>query len=130
MEKNKKVSASIPAPAQTHTSKAAKKNAKRKEKKKQQQQEHAVNLNISEVAKAVNKVEISSPPATDCESKTDLVKKLKNLKKKLKKIEELEMKINSGELKNPEKDQLEKVSRKASVINEIEDLEIELEDSS
>ncbi|XP_025095798.1 partner of Y14 and mago-like [Pomacea canaliculata] len=126
MEQTKKMLAD-PKPAQPmHTSKAAKKNAKRKEKKRQDAK--------SSVTKCIEQVTItakscsSNPESEDL--KPDLAKKLKNLKKKLKQIEELENKIKSGELKNPEKDQLEKISRKKAILEEIEDLELELEESS
>ncbi len=54
---------------------------------------------------------------------TDPAKRLKNLKKKLKDTEALEAKIKSGELKNPDKDQLEKIKRKSEAIKEIKELE-------
>ena len=54
---------------------------------------------------------------------TDPAKRLKNVKKKLKDIEALEAKIKSGELKNPDKDQLEKIKRKSEVVKEIKGLE-------
>ena len=54
---------------------------------------------------------------------TDPVKRLRNLRKRLKDIETLEKKIESGELKNPEKEQLEKINRKEEVEDEIDDLE-------
>jgi len=131
-----KKAASDPAPApQVHVSKAAKKNAKRKEKKKQEQAGGgAPQTSHSQVTKAMEQVSISRPADSaggkdNSEAKPDLAKKLKNLKKKLKQIEDLENKIKSGELKNPEKDQLEKVSKKQAVMDEIEDIELELEES-
>lgn len=54
---------------------------------------------------------------------TELVKKLKKLKKKIREIEQIEAKLNSGELKNPERDQIEKVGRKREYLNQIERLE-------
>ena len=54
---------------------------------------------------------------------TDPAKKLRNLRKKLRDIESLEAKLSSGEIQNPEKEQLEKVSRKADVEQEIKELE-------
>lgn len=57
---------------------------------------------------------------------TDPVKRLRNLKKKLRDIEKLERQIASGEIKNPEPEQLEKVKKKEEVTQQIEDLEEEI----
>lgn len=54
---------------------------------------------------------------------TDPAKRLKNLKKKLRDIETLEGRVKSGELKSPDKDQLDKIKRKKEVVKEIADLE-------
>ena len=54
---------------------------------------------------------------------TDPAKKLRNLKKKLRDIESLEAKLDSGEIKSPEPEQLEKVGRKDEVMTEIAALE-------
>ncbi|XP_069191735.1 partner of Y14 and mago-like [Procambarus clarkii] len=59
-------------------------------------------------------------------SASDPTKRLRNLKKKLRDIEKLEKQIASGELKNPEPEQLEKVKKKDEVIQQIDDLEDEL----
>ena len=56
-------------------------------------------------------------------SATDPAKKLRNLRKKLRDIEALEAKLNSGEVKNPEPEQLEKVARRPQVEEEIKALE-------
>jgi partner of Y14 and mago protein len=53
---------------------------------------------------------------------TDPNKRLRNLRKKLKDIETLEVKLKTGELQNPDPDQLEKVKRKKAVIDEIDEL--------
>jgi len=53
----------------------------------------------------------------------DPVKRLRNLKKKLKDIEALEQKVSSGDLKAPDKDQLEKIHRKDEVLDEIDELQ-------
>lgn len=120
-------------------SKSAKKNAKRKEKKKQQE----VPPSIQSVTKSMQDTNIKEQPnKSDSHSevkqsntsggdndKQDVTKKLRQLRKKLKQIEDLERRISSGELKEPEKEQLEKIAKKNSVLNEIEDLEMELEDS-
>lgn len=68
----------------------------------------------------------SEPPKSttnNTQQPTDPAKRLKNLKKKLREIESIEQKIKNGEIKHPEKDQLEKVSRKVEVTTEIEKLE-------
>lgn len=56
-------------------------------------------------------------------SRADPLKRLKTLRKKVKEIESLEEKIKSGEIKNPDKEMLEKVSRKAEIQREIKQLE-------
>lgn len=61
--------------------------------------------------------------SADPTSTTDPAKRLKNLKKRLRDIEGLEAKVKSGELKNPDKDQLEKIKRKPDVLKEIKELE-------
>lgn len=111
-------------------SKSAKKNAKRKEKRKQQQT--AVNKDVGSLSDGVSEVKIVSEKQTaqkvDTLSKEEIEKRLKKLRKKLRHTEELEEKIKSGELKNPEKEQLEKIQNKQKVVDEIEDLELELDD--
>ncbi|XP_045185326.2 partner of Y14 and mago-like [Mercenaria mercenaria] len=128
-------------------SKAAKKNAKRKEKKKQQQQEgNQSGTSMQNVTQSLAGVKINNDqPAARSKTndqsdfkvakqtgensdKQEITKKLKNLKKKLKQIEDLEKRIQSGELKNPEKEQLEKIGKKKIILDEIEDLELDLDD--
>ncbi|KAL4222474.1 hypothetical protein ACF0H5_018514 [Mactra antiquata] len=114
-------------------SKSAKKNAKRKEKKKQQQQETPPSINTvtkslaaTSISQSSKKIDTKSE-ATEGESNAqDISKKLRNLRKKLKQIEDLERKISSGELKEPEKEQLDKIARKDTVLSEIEELELDL----
>jgi partner of Y14 and mago protein len=72
---------------------------------------------------------LNSPPLTnhhlsesDCGT-LNPAKKLRNLKKKLRDIENLEKKIADGSLANPEPEQLEKVSRKGLMEDEIAQLE-------
>ena len=54
---------------------------------------------------------------------TDPAKKLRNLRKKLRDIEALEARLNSGEIVNPEPEQVDKIARKEDVIKEISTLE-------
>lgn len=56
-------------------------------------------------------------------STTDPLKRLKNLRKKIREIESLDKKIKSGEIKQPDKEMLEKVSKKAEIEQEIKVLE-------
>ncbi|XP_041366215.1 partner of Y14 and mago-like [Gigantopelta aegis] len=113
-------------------SKAAKKNAKRKQKKKQKDtecinhvSESLANSHMDDTQSDSSKVSVPK----DETSNTNIAKKIRNLKKKLKQVEDLEKRIQSGELKEPEKEQLEKISKKASLEDEIDDLELQLEDS-
>ena len=113
-------------------SKAAKKNAKRKEKKKQQRNDDSDTGAMLSPSDRQNK---PAPPSdtdrvksagTTCdplkEADRDATKRLRNLRKKLKQIDDIKKRIDSGELKNPEKDQLEKVSRRQVVADELDEL--------
>ncbi|XP_022257232.1 partner of Y14 and mago-like isoform X2 [Limulus polyphemus] len=106
------------------------KSTKKKKKKKHQQQ---CNTSDQNLAKDVTNLHISETgwdknnETSENKASGDPVKRIKNLKKKLRDIEKLEQKIESGELLKPEKDQLEKISRKGEIEAEIEDLELDLE---
>ncbi|XP_029974496.1 partner of Y14 and mago [Salarias fasciatus] len=118
-------------------SKSAKRNMKRKEKRKQQQQQgqdgdadvesvsDAVeNVSISEAA---SKTEAPAPSADDpsAAAAAEKSKKIKNLKKKLRQVEDLQQKVDSGEIKQPTKDQLEKLGRAKALQEELRQLELE-----
>lgn len=80
----------------------------------------------SKSADKVDPPKLQQAPAAASQSQqetTDPTKKLRNLRKKLRDIEALEAKLDSGEVKNPEPEQLEKVARKAQVEAEIRALE-------
>lgn len=53
----------------------------------------------------------------------DVAKKLKKLRKKIREIEAIETKLATGELKNPEQDQLDKIGRKDQILDELKSLE-------
>ena len=54
---------------------------------------------------------------------TDPAKKLRNFRKKLREIEELKARLNAGEIKNPNPEEVDKIARKQDVIKEISALE-------
>lgn len=56
-------------------------------------------------------------------SEEELAKKLKKLRKKIREIEAIEAKLDSGELKKPEQDQLDKIARKEQILDELDNLE-------
>ncbi|KAJ3586042.1 hypothetical protein NHX12_012444 [Muraenolepis orangiensis] len=56
---------------------------------------------------------------------SEKIKKIKNLRKKLRQIEELQQKLDSGEIKELSKDQLEKVGRAQALQDELEQLELD-----
>lgn len=113
-------------------SKSAKKNAKRKEKKKQHQQSAPEGTGPSEVSisqtLARTKLSEDSVKEAQANDKAAIEKKIRNLKKKLKQVDDLKTKIDSGEIKNPEKEQLAKIERRQELMDEIENLELDLED--
>lgn len=113
-------------------SKSAKKNAKRKEKKKQHQQSAPDGTGPSEVSisqtLARTKLSEDSVKEAQANDKAAIEKKIRNLKKKLKQVDDLKTKIDSGEIKTPEKEQLAKIERRQELVDEIENLELDLED--
>lgn len=103
------------------------KSSKKKKKKKSDKADGIAcdvgKLNISGSEKS-STTESSTPKSQPVS--TDPVKRLRNLKKKVRDINALQQKIDSGELANPDKDQLEKIARKELIEAEIEELELEL----
>ncbi|GLV32977.1 Partner of Y14 and Mago [Carabus blaptoides fortunei] len=96
----------------------------KKEKKKSKTQSTttaAAAQAVENVRKSLSQTKItdSSPTVQQQEP----AKRLKGLKKRLREIEALEEKIHAGDIKNPEKEQLDKVARKKEVIKEIRMLE-------
>ncbi|XP_063383679.1 partner of Y14 and mago [Cydia fagiglandana] len=100
-------------------------NVEKKKKKKKKS-------GADEAAEKLAKCEITEPtfnspsPSLSAAGTTDPAKRLKNLRKKLRDIETLEEKVKSGVLKTPDKDQKEKMSKKPSILKEIEVLEKEV----
>ena len=60
------------------------------------------------------------------EEEVELKKKLRNLKKKIKDIEKLEEQKKNGKLTNPEPEQLEKLKKKGTFMQEIKSIEKKL----
>lgn len=121
-------------------SKSAKRNMKRKEKRKQQQHqgEDGDGADVDTVTDAVENVSISesgessdktaapesvSAPDDSSAASSEKAKKIKNLKKKLRQVEELQHKVDSGEINQPTKDQLEKLGRANALREELQQLE-------
>lgn len=116
-------------------SKSAKRNMKRKEKRKQQQQQQSgaeEEDQVDAVSHAVDQLTVTESPAAVSASDDSLTatsekaKKIKNLKKKLRQVEDLQNKVDSGEIKQPTKEQLEKLARAQSLRDELEQLEGDL----
>lgn len=67
---------------------------------------------------------VNNSENTEKESQVvDPAKRLKTLKKKIREIETLELKIKSGDIKNPEKEMRDKILKKTSILKEIKQLE-------
>lgn len=58
----------------------------------------------------------------------ELSKRLKRLRRRLRELEVLDEKIKNGEIVKPQKDQLEKITRRFEIEKEIEELEKQRED--
>ncbi|XP_053907476.1 partner of Y14 and mago [Cuculus canorus] len=121
-------------------SKAAKRNLKRKEKRKQQQEKSEKGeRDVDGLIPALEKASLgggaaglpgdmgSAPqPAcgTDGESQaSEKSRKIKNLRKKLRQVEELRQRLDAGELKQPTREQLEKLGRRKALEDELRELE-------
>ncbi|WAQ94379.1 PYM1-like protein [Mya arenaria] len=113
-------------------SKAAKKNAKRKEKKKQQDGQTVSvtqsGLPVVNISEQMARTSLNAKKDKVEGDKQDTLRKVRQLRKKVKQIEDLERRIETGELKQPEKDQLDKISKKQSLVDEMEELQLELDD--
>ncbi|KAI7798260.1 partner of Y14 and mago isoform X1 [Triplophysa rosa] len=119
-------------------SKIAKRNMKRKEKRKQQSQHHQEaseevlskdmnRMNISAEERRVSPDPNPDPGSTDpSAAAAEKARKIKNLRKKLRQVEELQQKVDSGELKIPSKEQLDKLERGQALQEELHILEQDL----
>lgn len=113
--------------AAANSSSSSNKTSKTPKPKKEPQQaakksKSAVPANTSTSALA-NQMDLLSLTAVDELDPEKLAKYLKKLRKKLREIDNIEQKIKSGEIKTPDKDQVDKVGRKALIRKEVERLE-------
>lgn len=105
------------------------KNQKKRKNKKKEGSEHQ-RCEVEEVTEKLQSATVSrtaTAAGTVYTSNPDdlKLKRVKNLRKKLRQIEELQEKIDSGELVNPEATQLEKLSRREEIEKELSELEQE-----
>nr|XP_034959815.1 partner of Y14 and mago isoform X1 [Zootoca vivipara] len=128
-------------------SKTAKRNLKRKEKRKQQHEKG--DPDTEDLIQSLEKTTLSVTPGSSGDAKLAVPdsstrapagsgdsssatanleknKKIKNVKKKLRQVEELQARIDSGEIKQPTKEQLDKLARRKALEEELEDLELDL----
>lgn len=106
---------------------------KKKKKKKPEDSPSGNNTNSKQTPKSQSGAKKPAAPSkqdTSNLSSEELEKRIKNLKKKVREINTLEGKIESGEIKNPEKDQLEKLQRKPDLLSEIMALKLSLHGDS
>ncbi|XP_042305434.1 partner of Y14 and mago isoform X1 [Sceloporus undulatus] len=138
-----------PESGEVGLSKTAKRNLKRKEKRKQQQEKGE--RDTEDLIQSLEKTTLSATPGSSGDAKSAVPtgntrppagsgdassaaatamleknKKIKNLKKKLRQVEELQARIDSGEIKQPTKEQLDKLARRKALEEELEDLELDL----
>lgn len=107
---------------QSQQSKSAKKKHKSKSNTSSHNQSNSSGCNNPAAAASTKQQAVPPPPQQQQQkSSDDPVKRLRNLKKKLRDIEALEAKMEEGVKLEPE--QMEKVSRKIQVENEIDELE-------
>ncbi|KAH3691412.1 partner of Y14 and mago-like isoform X2 [Dreissena polymorpha] len=126
---NRKVPVGMPA---EQMSKTAKRNAQRKEKKKQNQphpENDSGSLPVQNIAEQLARAQLSSNKSGESAGdKSEHLKQVRKLRKKLKQIEELERRIASGDIKEPDKDQMEKMAKKQAIVEEMEQLQAEMDD--
>jgi len=115
-------------PSPTPTSSNSSKVKKKKNKSSGKLQNHAMENGVADISEKMSAAHITQDQAKRVQPvATDPAKKLRNLKKKMRDIEALERKLDAGEIENPEKEQLDKVAKKAEVAREIASLEKILE---
>lgn len=105
---------------------AAKKKKKKKKGAAKSAEASASEVAVDQLATTLeSQVKIEEPSQPSSSTCADPAKKLRNLRKKLRDIEQLKRRIESGELANPEPEQLEKVARQEEIEAQIEELELD-----
>ncbi|KAK8772243.1 partner of Y14 and mago [Amblyomma americanum] len=100
--------------------------AAKKKKKKKKGAAKGAEGDVEQLATSLEaQVKLEGPPQPPAASCADPAKKLRSLRKKLRDIEQLRKRIESGELANPEPEQLEKVARQSEIEAQIEELELD-----
>jgi uncharacterized protein with WD repeat len=79
--------------------------------------EKSTGVGSSKSIKPVASIDRPNVPITP---EQHIAKKIRNLEKKLNDIDQLKRRIEDGELKQPEKTQLDKIERRSEVQNEID----------
>lgn len=119
---------SIPKlPPGVHEEKQLSKNQKKRKNKKKDGNDNQ-RCEVAEVTEKLQSAKVSNAATAAgtvyTSNPDDLkVKRVKNLRKKLRQIQDLQAKIDSGELVNPEATQVEKLSRREEIEKELEELE-------
>lgn len=118
-------------------SKSQKKHARRKQKKKETKENEQV-YEIEELIEGFEKTSIFnetedqsvndqphplivSPDPSSLDDR-EILKRVRALRKKVKQIEDLEQRIESGDISKPDKDQLNKISKKHEIVTELNSL--------
>ncbi|KQS63061.1 partner of Y14 and mago [Drosophila erecta] len=83
-----------------------------------QQQQPTSGLDINSISKT-----LEDALKLDAPQEVDPAKQLKKLRKKIREIEQIESRIQAGEQKKLDKDQLDKVKKKSEILRQIKDLE-------
>lgn len=123
-----------------HKTKSQKKNEKRREKKKLdalkesqdgdrsdvnlvhvESEEETVQSSVVEISRSLLHVQLQEEESRSSveQDNKDYLKRVRQLRKKLKQIDDLQSRIDSGELANPDPDQLTKISRREELVTEL-----------
>lgn len=120
----------LPPGVHEEENKQLSKNQKKRKNKKKYGSENQ-RCDVEEVTEKLQSVQVTNTATAAgtvyTNNPDDLkLKRVKNLRKKLRQIQDLQAKIDSGELVNPEATQLEKLSRREEIEKELEELEPEV----